>query len=104
LRLGADLVVLGACETGLGKEIRGEGIVGLSRGFLYAGASRVLASLWKVDEEATVELLKEFFSAARKRGLRYPAALREAQLKLLHQPRLSSPYFWAGLALQGDWR
>jgi CHAT domain-containing protein len=103
LKLDADLVVLGACETGLGKEVRGEGLIGLSRGFLYAGAARLLASLWKVDEEATMALLKEFHRSVR-RGQPFPAALREAQLQVQRQPRWRSPYFWAGFVLQGEWR
>jgi CHAT domain-containing protein len=103
LKLNADLVVLGACETGLGKEVRGEGLIGLSRGFMYAGAPRLLASLWKVDEEATMALLQEFHRSVR-RGQPFAAALREAQLRVRQQPRWSSPYFWAGFVLQGEWR
>ena len=103
LKLNADLVVLGACETGLGKEVRGEGLIGLSRGFMYAGAPRLLASLWKVDEEATMALLREFHGALR-RGQPFPAALRDAQQRVRQQPRWSSPYFWAGFVLQGEWR
>jgi CHAT domain-containing protein len=103
LRLNADLVVLGACETGLGKEMQGEGLVGLSRGFMYAGARRVLASLWKVDEEATVALLERFYTGVRG-GSSYPAALRDAQQAVSRDPRWGSPYFWAGFVLQGDWR
>jgi CHAT domain-containing protein len=103
LRLNADLVVLGACETGLGKEVKSEGLVGLARGFMYAGASRVLASLWKVDEDATMELLKELFRSAGTGVAPGSAALRQAQLKLRSHPRWRSPFFWAGLVLQGDW-
>jgi CHAT domain-containing protein len=101
LKLNADLVVLGACETGLGREVRGEGLVGLSRGFLYAGASRVLASLWRVDEQATVELIREMYRAVQKDGLSYPAALRRAQLRLRQNPRFRSPYYWAAFFMQG---
>jgi CHAT domain-containing protein len=101
LRLNADLVVLGACETGLGREMRGEGLIGLSRGFLHAGARRVLASLWKVDEEATVALLSELY---RQIGLGrpYSTALREAQMHVRRQARWQSPYYWAGFVLQGS--
>jgi CHAT domain-containing protein len=102
LKLNADLVVLGACETGLGREVRGEGLVSLSRGFFYAGASRVLASLWKVDEQATVELIRDVFRGATRDGLSYPAALRRAQLRLREDPRYASPYYWAAFFLQGD--
>jgi CHAT domain-containing protein/tetratricopeptide (TPR) repeat protein len=104
LRLDADLVVLGACETAVGREIRGEGLMGLARGFMYAGASRVLASLWTVDEEATVELIRAFLDAADRRGLAYPAALREAQQRIRERPRWRAPFYWAGFVLQGDWQ
>src|SRR6185436_9209366 len=77
MRLNAELVVLAACETALGKEARGEGLVGLSRGFFYAGSSRVLASLWEVDEDATVALLQEFHRGVR-RDKPFPVALRDA--------------------------
>jgi CHAT domain-containing protein/tetratricopeptide (TPR) repeat protein len=101
LKLNADLVVLGACESGLGREMRGEGLVSLSRGFFYAGASRVMASLWKVDEQATVELIRDVYRAVEKDGLSYPAALRRAQLRLRQDPRFASPYYWAAFFLQG---
>lgn len=105
LKLAADLVVLSACQTALGKDIRGEGLVGLARGFMYAGAARVLASLWKVDDRASAELMKYFyeglFGQAR---LRPSAALRAAQLRMLEQPRWRSPYFWAAFILQGEWK
>jgi CHAT domain-containing protein/tetratricopeptide (TPR) repeat protein len=103
LELNADLVVLGACETGLGREVRGEGLVGLSGGFFYAGARRVLASLWKVDEQATVDLIGELYRRLRADGLPTAAALRQAQLKLRDEPHFRSPYYWAGFVLQGDW-
>jgi CHAT domain-containing protein len=61
LRLNADLVVLSACETALGTQVRGEGLIGLARGFMYAGASRVVASLWKVEDQATASLMKQFY-------------------------------------------
>jgi CHAT domain-containing protein len=103
MRLNADLVVLAACETGLGKDIRSEGLVGLTRGFMYAGARRVMASLWKVDEEATVELVKRFYRQVEK-GKSPSAALRQAQIEMRQKQRWQSPYFWAGFTLQGDWR
>jgi CHAT domain-containing protein/tetratricopeptide (TPR) repeat protein len=104
LKLNADAVVLGACETGLGKEMKGEGLVGLSRGFMYAGARRVVATLWKVDEEATVELLGHMVQAADRDGKPYAEALREAQLEVRRESRWRSPYYWAGVTLQGEWR
>ena len=104
LRLNADLVVLSACQTALGKEIRGEGLVGLTRGFMYAGAPRVVASLWQVSDLATAELMTRFYRGLLKRRLPAAAALRAAQLEMMKDPRWSAPYFWAGFALQGDWQ
>lgn len=104
MELGADLVVLSACQTGLGKNIRGEGLVGLTRAFLYAGASRVVVSLWSVDDEATSHLMAQFYRATIKEGKTPAAALREAQLALLNDPKWAAPYFWAAFAIQGDWR
>jgi hypothetical protein len=104
LRLESDLVVLSACKTGLGKEIKGEGLVGLTRGFLYAGAPRVVASLWKVDDRATAELMKLFYQRMLRDGLRPAAALRKAQIDMWKRPRWSAPYYWAGFTLQGEWK
>jgi CHAT domain-containing protein/tetratricopeptide (TPR) repeat protein len=103
LSLNADLVVLSACQTALGKDIRGEGLIGLTRGFMYAGAPRVVASLWNVEDRATAELMKRFYEGVLKRQLKPAAALREAQLALQQNKRWSSPYYWAGFVLQGDW-
>ncbi len=104
MRLNADLVVLSACQTALGKEIKGEGLVGLTRGFMYAGAPRVVASLWQVSDVATAELMKKFYTGMLKRRLPAAAALRAAQLELARDPRWRSPYFWAAFVLQGDWK
>ena len=104
LKLNADLVVLSACETGLGKEIKGEGLIGLTRGFMYAGAARVVTSLWNVDDLATAELMKLFYRGMLQDGLRPAAALRAAQYELSKQKRWPSPYFWAGFVLQGEWK
>jgi CHAT domain-containing protein len=104
LQLNADLIVLSACETGLGKEIKGEGLIGLTRGFMYAGAPRVVASLWNVDDLATAELMKLFYQRMLKDGLPAGAALRAAQLELSRQKRWASPYFWAGFVLHGEWK
>ncbi|MGB7926468.1 MAG: CHAT domain-containing protein [Pyrinomonadaceae bacterium] len=104
LRLPADLVVLSACNTGLGKDVKGEGLIGLTRGFMYAGASGVMASLWKVDDEATAELMKYFYRGMLKEGLPPSAALRQAQMMMLKQKRWRSPYYWAAFALQGEYK
>ena len=105
LELSADLVVLSACRTGLGKEMRGEGMVGLTRAFMYAGAPRVVASLWKVDDLATADLMKRFYEGMLgARHLAPAAALREAQLSIRAQRRWEHPYYWAGFVLQGEWK
>src|SRR5262247_2753806 len=104
LRLPADLVVLSACQTALGKEIKGEGLVGLTRGFMYAGAERVVASLWQVDDLATAELMKRFYRGMLQNGMRPAAALRAAQVELRKNPRWAAPYFWAGFILQGEYK
>jgi CHAT domain-containing protein/tetratricopeptide (TPR) repeat protein len=104
LDLGADLVVLSGCRTALGKEVRGEGLMGLTRGFLYAGVPRVAASLWRVEDRTTAELLVRFYRALWQDNLPAAAALRQAQLALAREPRYKSPYSWAGFVLQGDWR
>ena len=104
LELPAELVVLSACQTGLGKEIRGEGLVGLTRGFMYAGAKRVVASLWRVDDAATAELMKRFYTGMYSKGLRPAAALRAAQVEMSKQSRWRHPFFWSAFVLQGEWR
>jgi CHAT domain-containing protein/tetratricopeptide (TPR) repeat protein len=103
LNLPVDLVVLSACNTGLGKDVIGEGIVGLSRGFMYAGASGVVASLWKVDDEATAEFMKHFYRAMFEGEATPASALRQAQLAMLSQKRWSEPYYWAGFVIQGQY-
>jgi CHAT domain-containing protein len=104
LRLQAELVVLSACQTGLGKEIRGEGLVGLTRGFMYAGAARVMASLWQVNDAATAELMKRFYRRMLQRGMRPAAALRAAQIEMWRRPQWESPYYWGAFVLQGEWK
>lgn len=104
LRAPVSLVVLSACQTGLGKDVRGEGLIGLTRGFMYAGASSVVASLWKVDDEATAELMKVFYQNMFEQGMTPAAALREAQNSFRRHPVWSAPYYWAGFTLQGDYR
>jgi CHAT domain-containing protein/tetratricopeptide (TPR) repeat protein len=104
LEIPADLVVLSACQTALGKEIKGEGLVGLTRGFMYAGAERVVASLWQVDDQATSQLMRHFYRGMLKENLRPAAALRAAQIEMSRISRWSSPYYWAGFVIQGEWR
>jgi CHAT domain-containing protein len=104
LNLPADLVVLSACETGLGREIQGEGLVGLVRAFMYAGAPRVVASLWKVPDRATAELMKRFYKGMLTDRMRPAEALRQAQWSLSKEKRWSAPYYWAGFTLQGEWK
>ena len=104
LRAPVSVVVLSACQTGLGKDVRGEGLIGLTRGFMYAGASSVVASLWKVDDEATAELMKRFYKNMLEDGMTPATALREAQNSFRQHPIWSAPYYWAGFTLQGDSR
>lgn len=102
LQLSADLVVMSACETALGKEINGEGIVGLTRGFMFAGAKSVMASLWKVDDRATADLMGEFYRKMLKEGLSPAAALRASQIAMIRQKSTANPYYWAAFTIQGD--
>jgi CHAT domain-containing protein len=104
LNLPAELVVLSACQTGLGEQVRGEGVVGLTRGFMYAGAPRVVVSLWSVDDQATAELMSKFYTGMLKKGLKPAAALRAAQIEIWQQDQWKSPYYWAAFGLQGEWR
>jgi len=105
LKLPAELVVLSACQTGLGKEIKGEGLIGLTRGFMYAGAPRIVASLWKVDDRATSELMKRFYQGMLgPERLRPTEALRQAQLSIWKEKQWRGPYYWAAFVLQGEWK
>ena len=104
LDLPADLVVLSACNSALGKQIKGEGLIGLTRGFMYAGAARVMASLWKVDDEATAELIKHFYQEMLAEKKAPAEALRQAQIAMWRQKRWRSPYFWAPFVLQGEYK
>jgi CHAT domain-containing protein/uncharacterized protein HemY len=103
LNLHADLVVLSACQTALGSDIRGEGLVGLARAFMYTGAKRVVASLWQVDDLATAELMRSFY-ADLVQGDNPVFALRRAKLELMKNRTWSSPYYWAPLTFQGEFR
>jgi CHAT domain-containing protein len=104
LKLNADLVVLSACQSALGKDIKGEGLVGLTRGFMYAGAPRVVATLWRIDDRASADMMRRFYEAMLKDGLRPAAALRAAQISMLRDRRWHAAHFWAPFTLQGEWR
>lgn len=104
LDLPVELVVLSACETALGEDVRGEGVSRLTRGFLYAGAKGVVVSLWSVSDRATAELMTHFYSAMLREGLSPAAALRKAQMAVRSHPGWEAPYYWAGFVLQGDWK
>jgi CHAT domain-containing protein len=104
LNLPAELVVLSACETGLGKEVRGEGLVGLTRGFMYAGSRRVVVSLWSVNDVATSEVMAKFYQKMLQEGQNPVSALRAAQLEMWKSQQWQSPYYWAAFTVQGDWR
>lgn len=102
LNLPAELVVLSACKTGLGKEVRGEGLMSLTRGFMYAGAARVMVSLWDVNDKSTAGLMSELYQGLLTRKQRPSAALRAAQLKLLNSREFAAPYFWAAFTQHGE--
>jgi CHAT domain-containing protein/predicted negative regulator of RcsB-dependent stress response len=104
LKLGAELVVLSACNTALGKEVRGEGLIGLTRGFMYAGTSSVVASLWKVDDAASAELMTHFYKAMFEDNLPPAAALKSAKEAMWRQKHWRSPYYWSAFVLQGEYR
>jgi CHAT domain-containing protein/Tfp pilus assembly protein PilF len=105
LRLPAELVVLSACRTGLGKEMRGEGLIGLTRGFMYAGAPRLLASLWEVDDAATSDLMTRFYRALLGSSpMNAASALRDAQVAMWRQQPAASRYEWAAFGLHGEWQ
>lgn len=102
LKLPAELVVLSGCRTGLGKEVRGEGMIGMTHGFLYAGAARVMVSLWNINDRATAELMQYFYRELLVKGQRPAAALRAAQIALWKEKKWQEPYYWAAFMLQGE--
>jgi CHAT domain-containing protein/tetratricopeptide (TPR) repeat protein len=110
LKLQAELVVLSACQTGMGQsidnvqDIQGEGLVGLTRGFMYAGTPRVMVSLWNVNDESTAALMSQFYQNKLAKGMTPAAALRQAQLEMLRNPKYQAPFYWAPFILQGEWR
>jgi CHAT domain-containing protein len=103
LGLSSELTVLSACQTALGKDVNGEGLVGLNHSFLSAGSKSVIASLWKVDDQATAVLMAEFYDAMFQKGMSPATALRSAKLKMMRDPRRSAPFYWAGFVLQGEY-
>ena len=109
VRIDADLVTLSACETALGQEQAGEGLIGLTRAFQYAGARSVLSSLWKISDRSTARLMQSFYRHLRS-GASKDEALRLAQIEAIRRPAnpgsldLSDPFYWAGFELLGDWR
>jgi len=104
LKLAANLVVLSACQSGMGQNLKGEGMVGLTRGFMYAGAQRVAVSLWSVDDEGTAVLMQKFYQKMVQQKLAPAAALRAAQIEMMQQEEWKSPYYWAAFTLQGEWK
>src|SRR5260370_8822767 len=104
LKLRVELVVLSGCQTGLGEEISGEGLIGLTRGFMYAGASRVVASLWSVDDFTTSELMAKFYRAMERDKMPPAAALRKAQIEMWRHRGRHAPYYWAAFQVQGEWK
>ncbi|MEG4142401.1 CHAT domain-containing tetratricopeptide repeat protein, partial [Microcoleus sp. Pol7_B1] len=104
LKLAANLVVLSACQSGRGQNVKGEGMVGLTRGLMYAGAQRVAVSLWNVDDEGTAVLMQKFYQKMQEQKLAPAAALRAAQMEMMHQEKWKSPYYWAAFTLQGEWK
>jgi CHAT domain-containing protein len=112
LRLPVELVVLSACDSGQGKLVRGEGLVGLTRGFMHAGASSLVVSFWSVSDAATAELMTHFYQESLGANhLRPAAALRAAQLSLIEsatsgtdEARWSHPYYWSAFTVQGEWK
>ncbi|MBD2493059.1 CHAT domain-containing protein [Nostoc sp. FACHB-280] len=103
LKLSADLVVLSGCRTGLGKTIKGEGLVGLTGGLMYAGSKSVVSSLWDVADEGTALLMSKFYSAMLQKGLKPSSALRQAQLEMWRDPQWNAPYYWSAFVFQGEW-
>jgi len=103
LNLSAELTVLSACQTALGKDVKGEGLVGLTHSFMSAGSKSVIASLWKVDDRATTVLMGHLYESMLQQGMSPAAALRTAKLKMVQDQRWSAPYYWAGFVLQGEY-
>jgi len=104
MNLKADLVVLSACQTALGRDIKGEGLIGLTRAFMYGGATRVVASLWQTDDRGSAVLMSRFYEGLLSRGLSPAAALRSAQISMSQDKRWHNPRYWAAFTIQGEWK
>jgi len=97
-------VVLSACQTALGRDIKGEGLIGLTRAFMYGGATRVVASLWRTDDRGTAVLMSKFYEGLLSRRLSPAAALRSAQVSMSQDKRWHNPRYWAAFTIQGEWK
>jgi len=104
MNLKADLVVLSACQTALGRDIKGEGLIGLTRAFMYGGATRVVASLWQADDRGTAVFMSRFYEGLLSKGMSAPAALRSAQVSMYQDKRWQNPRYWAAFTIQGEWK
>ena len=104
MNLKADLVVLSACQTALGRDIKGEGLIGLTRAFMYGGATRVVASLWQADDRGTAVFMSRFYEGLLSKGMSAPAALRNAQVSMYQDKRWQNPRYWAAFTIQGEWK
>jgi len=102
LRMNPELLMLSACETGLGKLSRGDGVVGLTRAFHVAGAKRVGVTLWQVNDRGTMEFMKKFYRRAVKEGMDYGEALVETRREFMRSGEFGDPYYWAGFVLYGE--
>jgi len=104
LEMPAELVVLSACQTGIGEEILGEGLVSLTRGFMYAGAKRVVVSLWSVADNSTSKLMQNYYRKMLETGKNPVESMRESQLEMLSSENWKAPYYWAPFVVQGEWK
>ena len=104
LSFNADLVVLSACQTGEGEVVQGEGLIGLTRGLMYAGTTRVVTTLWEISDGRTADLMGNFYEKMLQQNIRPAEALRAAQLEMFNSRPWMAPYYWAAFTLQGEWR
>jgi CHAT domain-containing protein/Tfp pilus assembly protein PilF len=104
LDINAELIILSSCNSAVGKDVSGEGLISLSRGFMSAGAKSVVGSLWKIDDQATAEMMKYFYTFIIYDKMNLSEALRTAKLKMSEQKKWRSPYFWSGFVLQGEYK